>query len=237
MDQEPKISVIIPALNEAAMIGGTLKALSEQTFKDFEVIVVDGGSTDNTREIAGSLGARAILERRRGWCIAQNVGAKASNGDVLFFIDADAVPSKDLLALYANAFSDSQLVAAGGPIKPLEKSGLKIRLAYKFYADFAIRLSILVGIPYLMAPNFAIRSQAFKKVHGFNEAMNAVTELDLCRRLKPYGRFRFLGDASVSASTRRIAKWGIIRSLMFTTKSMLRYARNKEVNIRYDAVR
>lgn len=82
-----QVSVIIPALNEEACIGPVLSDIPSQSVD--EVIVVDGGSTDRTVEIAQALGARVIHEPRRGYGRACATGAAAAQGDILLFLDAD----------------------------------------------------------------------------------------------------------------------------------------------------
>ncbi|MCL5008620.1 MAG: glycosyltransferase family 2 protein, partial [Candidatus Marsarchaeota archaeon] len=68
----PKISVIIPSYNEEKYLNYPLNALHKQTFKDFEIIVVDGNSSDKTRDIAKKHGARIIIEKRKGIGLARN---------------------------------------------------------------------------------------------------------------------------------------------------------------------
>ena len=115
-----KISVIIPALNEEKYILHSLEGLKKQSFKDFEVIVCDGNSTDRTREIAKKY-AMVVIEKRKGMAAGRNGGARVAKGDILVFLDADTKPSKDLLKVYSNAFTNGT-VAATGPILPLEKN-------------------------------------------------------------------------------------------------------------------
>ncbi len=84
----PRVSVVIPALNEAASIGLVLRDLPREVVS--EVIVVDGGSTDGTPEVAAAAGARVISERQRGYGRACRAGLRqASNPDIVVFLDAD----------------------------------------------------------------------------------------------------------------------------------------------------
>lgn len=87
----PLVSVIILTKNEEKNIGKCLSYLFNQTYKDFEVIVVDANSTDNTVKIAESYGVKIIKEEksRGGYGYARNLGIKASNGDLICFLDAD----------------------------------------------------------------------------------------------------------------------------------------------------
>ena len=82
-----KTSVIIPALNEEESIGYVLTSIAND--KDCEIIVVDGGFSDNTVNLAEAAGARVVHEPRRGYGRACATGVQNSNGDILVFLDAD----------------------------------------------------------------------------------------------------------------------------------------------------
>ena len=82
-----RISVVIPALNEGQTIGSVLAAIPRQA--ELEILVVDGGSVDGTKEVAQASGARVIAEPRRGYGRACAAGVAAALGEVLVFMDAD----------------------------------------------------------------------------------------------------------------------------------------------------
>src|SRR5512134_3701998 len=97
---EEKISVIIPCYNSAATIRTCLEAVFTSDYRDFEVVVVDDGSTDGAAEIIRAFTCRLIsLEQRSGASKARNAGARNSTGNILFFIDADCVVFPDTLSL------------------------------------------------------------------------------------------------------------------------------------------
>ncbi len=84
-----KISVIIPAFNESKVIGDCLNSLSKQTFKDFEVIVIDDGSTDATKESVRGFPVKLLEQAHLGPGVARNKGAQVASGEILVFVDAD----------------------------------------------------------------------------------------------------------------------------------------------------
>tara|TARA_Y100000034_G_C6899591_1_gene415565 strand:+ start:2428 stop:3366 length:939 start_codon:yes stop_codon:yes gene_type:complete len=101
--KKPKISVIIPARNEEEMIGNVLKTLQNQSYKNFEIVVSNDGSTDNTKKIVEKIIKEdkriRILNRVEGHsaAFARNRGAEVSKGEILVFLDADTYVNRDFL--------------------------------------------------------------------------------------------------------------------------------------------
>ena len=90
----PRVSVIIPTYNRARFIAETVQSVLDQTFTDFEIVIVDDGSTDNTREVMGSFQdsrIKYIYQKNNGVCIARNNAINASSGEYLAFLDSDDV--------------------------------------------------------------------------------------------------------------------------------------------------
>jgi len=97
-----KVSIIIPTYNEAFDLEKCLRSLSEQSFRDFEIIIVDDGSTDKTPEVLKNLkqvvNSLKLLEQKHGGAgMARNLGAKSASGDILVFVDADMTFDEDFL--------------------------------------------------------------------------------------------------------------------------------------------
>ncbi|MEN7982575.1 MAG: glycosyltransferase family 2 protein [Nanoarchaeota archaeon] len=91
-------SVIIPAYNEENYIGKCLESLGKQSFKDFEIIIIDDGSTDKTREIIRKYKKIIlIIGEHKGTAFSRNLGAKKAKGEILIFVDADMTFNKDYL--------------------------------------------------------------------------------------------------------------------------------------------
>ncbi len=94
---KPKVSIIIPVYNEEKDIGKALESLKQQIHKDFEIIIVDDGSTDNTLEIVRQFKARILNQNHQGPGLARNLGAKEAKGEILIFVDADMIFDKNYI--------------------------------------------------------------------------------------------------------------------------------------------
>ena len=124
MIDEPKkfkISVIIVTYNRAAMLEDALLSLTRQVRLPDEVVVVDNGSSDNTKEIIKSFDSKLVikyvLEDKRGIPIARNAGIKNSTGDIIAFTDDDCVPDKEWLHYLELPFlRDPAIGMVGGEI-------------------------------------------------------------------------------------------------------------------------
>ena len=93
----PKVSVVIPAYNQAHFIAETIESVLAQTFQDFEIVVIDDGSTDNTPEIVSSFPVRYFRQENQGPPSARNRGIELSNGEYIAFLDSDDVLMENAL--------------------------------------------------------------------------------------------------------------------------------------------
>ncbi len=219
---KPYFSVIIPAYNEERYIGYAFAGLKQQTFKDFEAIVVYRKGNDRTAQIAGK-NARVIIDKGHGVARARNKGAAAARGEILLFLDADTKPKYNLLEEYEKAFRDKELAVATGLILPLEKRKLRIKLGYIFVSVIFVWISIALGRPSVIGSNFAVRKKVFKKSGGFNPGLVTYEDWDLSKRLKKYGKARIFLQARVYTSTRRIDDWGMWGFFKYYVGNIFRY--------------
>ncbi|HKZ95059.1 MAG TPA: glycosyltransferase [Candidatus Bathyarchaeia archaeon] len=106
------ISVIIPTLNEERFIGNLFKSLERQTYKSFEIIVVDGGSSDRTLKIAKEYNVKTIVKPKTPEYESRNIGARTAKGQILLFTSADIVFPKGTLSDILEQFAQDRALSA-----------------------------------------------------------------------------------------------------------------------------
>ncbi|MDD5317275.1 MAG: glycosyltransferase [Candidatus ainarchaeum sp.] len=203
----PKMSVIIPTLNEAKRLPKCLASLKAQSFGDYEAVIVDSGSRDGTVEIAKELGARVVFEPRLGFAVAKNTGAKASKSEILVFTDGDATHPPFWLERIAKHFSDPEVVAVIGPVKPVEQK-LVHKAMFKLTTNWIPRLAAALRFYVAQAPNEAFRRGAFEKAGGYDERLRMLEDNELPNRIKREGKVVFDPALYAFVSARRFEQEG-----------------------------
>ncbi len=222
----PRVTVVIPTLNEEGNLARCLGALAAQTFGDFEVVVVDGGSSDGTVEVARSLGARVIAVRERGIARARQAGFEAAAGEIVASTDADAEPPRDWLARLIAPFSDPEVVAACGPFR---YGGWWDLLSGNRLSNAMRPLLFRVGFTPLPGPNFAVRREAFLAVGGFRlpdgsfpRGYPDYEDVLLGLKLRRRGKVVLIRDLWVTNSPRRFPR-GMVDYLVRGNARLLTY--------------
>ena len=200
------ISIIIPALNEEKFIAEVL----EHTLKlpgHFEIVLVDGGSSDNTLRIAQGFKTINLLQSKKGRARQMNYGAKHAQGDVLLFLHADTFLPKtfynDILTLMQNP------KVTGGSFRLKMNDSHPIFKFYHWCSQFAFEF-FTYGDHAIF-----INSEIFKRINGFKN-INFMEDVEIQGRIRKQGQFKKL-KSSVQTSSRRFAKNGVIKQLVVDT--------------------
>jgi O-antigen biosynthesis protein len=184
----PRISVVCCTFNGARTIRDTMEALRRVEYPDFEVIVVDDGSTQDVRLIVEPYDIRYIRTENRGLSSARNTGMQAATGEIVAYIDDDASPDRHWLAFLAEAFEETAFVGVGGPNVPLPDDGpVADCVAHAPGGPIHVLLDDREA-EHIPGCNMAFRRSALVAVGGFDEAFRvAGDDVDLCWRLQQRG--------------------------------------------------
>ncbi len=196
-----QISVIIPAYNAERTIRKALQAIQNQVGDlKAEIIVVDDGSTDDTRKIVSEMPDVKLLQQENsGPAAARNTGARAARGDILVFTDSDTVPHHDWLQNLTNPFLDQAIMATAGTYTIANKEK---KLAQLIQKEIEIRHSSYKDyIIFAGTYNLAIRKEVFVMINGFDESYKHASgeDNDLCYRIAKLGhKIKYIACAKVA---------------------------------------
>ena len=185
----PFISIIIPNHNGEKTIGRCLEAAHNSNYSNFEIIVVDDCSKDNSTAIIAQYPCRLIrISEHGGASRARNIGAENSKGDVLFFIDADCLLQKETLAKAAFAYmKNGPEIIIGGTYTWLPYDQNFFSIFQSIYIHYSETKNIQ-NPDYIATHAMLIRAEIFKTSGGFNEEFMPILEdVEFCHRLKRMG--------------------------------------------------
>jgi len=179
-EADPFISVVVPAYNASCAIGNCLAALHAQSYPGelFEVIVVDDGSSDNTAEIAKSMGAKVLVQPNQGAAAARNLGAKAARGELILFTDSDCEPQEDWIERMVEPFTGSQIIGAKGFYQTRQRGSVArfVQVEYEVKYDMLKKERY---IDFVDTYSAAYRRDIFLKVGGFDPVYTTASAEDV----------------------------------------------------------
>jgi GT2 family glycosyltransferase len=184
----PRISVVVCTYNGSRTIRDTLEGLAKLDYPDYEVIVVDDGSTDKTAEIAGTYPVRLIRTRNHGLSAARNTGMEAASGSILAYIDDDAYPDPHWLKYLAWTFLKKPYAGVGGPNVPPPGDGPIAECVARAPGGPVHVLISAQDAEHIPGCNCAFRKECLEAVAGFDSVFrSAGDDVDLCWRLTERG--------------------------------------------------
>lgn len=198
-----KLSIIIPTYNEEKYLPGLFETIRQQTFRDYEIIVADNNSLDQTRAIAHQYGAKVVLGGLPA--VARNKGAAAANGEFFLFLDADVLlPHPRFIEQNLAYFIEKNLGLAAG--LPAALSTKKIDLI--FHAIYNVWIKLLKKIfPHAGGFCILVRREVHQKINGFNEAICLAEDHDYAYRASRVANFGLL-PVKIFMSVRRFERDG-----------------------------
>lgn len=203
------LSIIIPALNEEKYLPLLLESIKKQSFSDYEIILADAGSSDKTTEIAKKYGC--IITPGGLPAKGKNQGAKIAKGELLFFLDADAVLPDDFFEKALAEFKWRNLDIASFCLIPLPKSKTSSFFLNIFYNQPIILLETV--LPHA-AMGIFIKKELFEETGGFDEDVKLAEDHYLARRATRLfkAKFGIIKSTKLFISDRRFKADGWIRT-------------------------
>ena len=213
-----EVSIIIPTLNEEDVLARTLHNLTLLNPSPKEILLVDGGSQDNTLDIAKKAGINILVSQQAGRSLQMNLGADVAKGKILCFLHADTLAPDDLVTVIEKTLANPS-IACGGFIS-LMTGTLNTRWSFSlnnylktYYAPLLFRphlffkgLRILFGDQVMFC-----RREDFWDCGGFDPNLPILEDANLCLKLLQYGRI-YQVNRILQSSDRRVAKLGFFKA-------------------------
>jgi GT2 family glycosyltransferase len=225
------ISVVIPVRNGAATIGRCLTAAFASSYRRFEVVVVDDASEDGTAGIVAGFPCRLVrLARHGGVSRARNAGARASSGELLFFIDADCLMGKETLSLANARYGEGGDRVLGGTYTPTPADG---DFFSRFQSVFVHHFETKRAEPdYVAAHAMLVDARTFERSGGFVEGSflgvaASVEDVELCHRLRRSG-CELLMDREIQVQ--HVFRFSLRRSLLNAARKARTWTRYSLLN-------
>lgn len=230
----PYLSIVIPTKNEEKNLPKLLESVKLQTFTDYEVIVADAGSADETCKIAGNFGAKLVEGGLPG--PGRNRGAGVAEGQIVLFLDADVeLSDPNFLEWNLEEMKSRGVNVATTLVKPMSDSYID-KAMHEVYNAFALGVERVK--PH--APGFCIfvKKHVHQDIGGFDEDVVFAEDHEYVQRAVKEGyRFRVLRSVPISVSVRRLEKdgrLGIALKYMLAELHMMTKGPFKEMPYEYE---
>jgi glycosyltransferase involved in cell wall biosynthesis len=197
----PAISIVMSAYNNVAYVEAAVRSILAQSFRDFEFIIIDDGSTDGTGEVLRRFAEsdcriRLVSRENKGLTVSLNEGLAMARGELIARMDADDIALKDRLAKQvAHLAAHPEVVALGTRIETIDPFGSPLERPQHHLDHAAIDAELIRGSGWaLVHPTVIMRAAALKQLGGYREEWNNTEDLDLFLRLAEIGKVANLPD-------------------------------------------
>lgn len=225
-------SIIIPAHNEEKYIRPTLRSIKNQTYQDFEVIVVANGCTDKTEEMLTkrendkiTLLTLSVANVSR----ARNYGASKAESELLLFLDADTQLEADALQKMREQFTSDYAVASTKVLPDEKKLPFSALMALK-------SLNLKSGFYKSCSGALLCRRADFDAANGYNSDLNVREHRKLILKLLEKGNYKCI-NTTVTTSMRRLKNWGLAKTTFFWLQQLIKDKTGKLSESTYEKVR
>lgn len=194
------VTVVMPAYNAAQYLPETIESVLAQTFDNFELFIIDNGSTDSTAEVAYQYSQKDkrvqlfSLENPKGVSVTRNKGIQLATGNVIAFIDADDqwLPNK-LTSHIEHLNQDTNLGVSFGRVEFLSPDGKPTRQFCSSHLSDIQPQHFLYENPTITVSNLVVRREVFEQVGGFEESMRYSEDMEWLLRVACSNRWKIEG--------------------------------------------
>jgi glycosyltransferase involved in cell wall biosynthesis len=193
MTERPLVSIVTPSLNQGKFIADAIRAVLAQNYPNVELIVVDGGSTDDTISILKSFGGqlRWISEKDEGQAQAVNKGWRMARGEILGWLNADDLLAADAVTRAVDALeSERDLAGVYGDCVYVDEAGNA--LGNYPVGEFDYEKLVLLAEDFVPQPGTFLRRESVERVGMLDESLHFVMDYDLWLRLGTRARLKYL---------------------------------------------
>lgn len=200
LTKDPIFSVVVPSYNRAHLIERTINSVMNQTYQNFELIIVDDGSTDNTEEVVRAISDCRVIfvkQKNAGACSARNLGIYHSKGVYVSFLDSDDEWIPTMLEKQLDMFNSDPLVGCVYSNVDVRDHNNK-NISYTNYSLAGDIYSAVLKQGY-MAPTSAVsvKKSLLEKIGGFDVQLPASQDDDLCFKCAASGRIALIEEPMV----------------------------------------
>lgn len=241
-----KYSIIIPTLNEEKLLTNLLNQIRENAITDrfdAEIIISDGGSKDNTLDIAKRFTGNIVIKEesiKQNIAAGRNVGAKIANGKFLIFLCADVI-FEDIIKFFnflETKFVNSNSLGMTCNVKIFpEEEQTSDKIFHLFLNNYFYALNVL-GLGMGRGECQIISKEIFYQFGGYNEELAAGEDFDLFRRIRKKGKILHARNLCVFESPRRYRKYGYLNVFKdWFVNSFYVVLKNKSVSTEWEQIR
>lgn len=201
MGNNLSVSVVITCYNYGRYLENCLNSVFQQTFKDFEILLIDDGSTDHTQDVVAQFRDKPNLnyfyQKNQGQANAKNNGIKHSKGDFIAFLDADDIWAEDKLEKQISLFESDKVCVVYSRSNYIDENGKP--LAYKLSGKYLLPRRGQVT-EFLFLDNFVpfssavVRKECFKNCGLFDESLKMAIDWDLWLRISTEYHFDYVNE-------------------------------------------
>lgn len=195
----PGVTVIIPAYNYAQYLPATLDSVLAQTYEPIEILVIDDGSTDNTREVAAAYGERIryIYQRNAGLSASRNAGVALASYDLLAFLDADDIWKPRMIEILVAKLQElpQETLIVACRHENVDECGVPItgKTYDRVLAGYLSAADILLKSRF-MADSVVVKKRAFDLAGGFDTCLRSTEDRDMWLRISHYGMIHLVPE-------------------------------------------